>query len=53
MKYWAAIAILAIPAASVAAQTPDPGLMSEIRQIRAIDNHSHPPRVVGTNERDD
>jgi predicted TIM-barrel fold metal-dependent hydrolase len=53
MKYWATIAILAIPATSTAAQTADPALMHEIRQIKAIDNHSHPPRVVGANERDD
>ena len=26
---------------------------AEIRNIRAIDNHSHPPRVVGAGERDD
>ena len=27
--------------------TPDPGLMSEINQIKAIDNHSHPPALDG------
>ena len=26
---------------------PDPGLMSEINQIKAIDNHSHPPALNG------
>jgi uncharacterized protein len=26
---------------------PDPGLMSEINQIKAIDNHSHPPALDG------
>ncbi len=35
------------------AQSPDPTIMAEIRKIRAIDNHSHPPRVVGDGERDD
>ncbi len=35
------------------AQAPDPALMAEIRKIRAIDNHSHPPRVVGEGESDD
>jgi uncharacterized protein len=35
------------------AQTPDPSLMAEIRKIRAIDNHSHPPRVVAQGETDD
>jgi hypothetical protein len=34
--------------------TPDPGLMSEINQIKAIDNHSHPPALNGPNgEKDD
>lgn len=28
----------------------DPGLASEIRMIRAIDNHAHPVRVVGPGE---
>jgi uncharacterized protein len=37
------------------AQTPaiDPALMAEIRQIRAIDNHSHPPKLVAAGEKDD
>ena len=53
MKYWPAFVILVISAVSVSAQTADPDLMRQIRQIRAIDNHSHPPRVAGANERDD
>ena len=33
---------------------PDPSLMSEINQIKAIDNHSHPPALNGPNgEKDD
>jgi predicted TIM-barrel fold metal-dependent hydrolase len=35
------------------AQAPDPALMAEIHKIRAIDNHSHPPRVVTGGEQDD
>ena len=35
------------------AQAPDPALMAEIRKIRAIDNHSHPPRVAAAGETDD
>ena len=31
----------------------DPRLLSEIRQIRAIDNHSHPPKLVSAGEKDD
>jgi hypothetical protein len=41
--------------AQAAAQAPsiDPALMAEIRRIRAIDNHSHPPKLVGQGEKDD
>jgi uncharacterized protein len=53
MKFWPVIAIVMIFAARAAAQTADPALMREIHQIKAIDNHSHPPRVVDPNERDD
>lgn len=46
--------VLLIALASVAgAQTADPALMAEIHGIRAIDNHSHPPRMVATGEKDD
>ena len=31
----------------------DPGLLAEIRQIRAIDNHAHPVRVVAQGEAPD
>jgi hypothetical protein len=39
----------------VTAQTPaiDPALLSDIRRIRAIDNHSHPPKLVSQGEKDD
>src|SRR5271169_1368755 len=53
MKISLGIAILLAAAALARAQAPDPALMAEIRKIRAIDNHSHPPRVVGEGERDD
>jgi hypothetical protein len=33
---------------------PDPGLMAEINQIKAIDNHAHPPALNGPHgEKDD
>jgi len=35
------------------AQTADPALLAEINQIKAIDNHSHPPKLVGVGEKDD
>jgi uncharacterized protein len=53
MKFTVGIAILLAAAAVARAQVPDPSLMVEIRKIRAIDNHSHPPRVVADGERDD
>jgi hypothetical protein len=34
-------------------QTADPQLLSAINKIRAIDNHSHPPKLVGAGEKDD
>src|SRR5215467_15751674 len=34
-------------------QAADPQLLSEINKIKAIDNHSHPPKVVGPGEKDD
>lgn len=46
------VAFLALTSA-LRAQAPDPALMSEIRKIRAIDNHSHPPRVTADGEMDD
>jgi uncharacterized protein len=44
------VALFAIPAH---AQRPDPGLLSAINAIRAIDNHSHPPAVVAPGRKDD
>jgi predicted TIM-barrel fold metal-dependent hydrolase len=37
----------------ILAQTADPQLLTAINKIRAIDNHSHPPKVVGPGEKDD
>lgn len=46
------IALVAFSGA-VFGQVPDPQLLPEILKIRAIDNHSHPPRVVLPGETDD
>jgi hypothetical protein len=35
------------------AQSADPQLLAEINKIKAIDNHSHPPKVVAAGEKDD
>ena len=33
--------------------TADPGVLAEALRIKAIDNHSHPPKLVVPGERDD
>lgn len=49
-----AIAILPlIVFCSCHAQKPDPQLLAEINKIKAIDNHSHPPKLVAPGEKDD
>ncbi len=40
-------------AATVRAQIADPQLLAEINKIKAIDNHSHPPKLVAPGEKDD
>ena len=32
---------------------PDPYLLSEINKIKAVDNHTHVPKLVGAEEKDD
>jgi predicted TIM-barrel fold metal-dependent hydrolase len=53
MKRFLGVTIFLAAATLARAQAPDPSLMAEIRKIRAIDNHSHPPRVVAEGESDD
>ena len=52
MKCFIAGALLIFVAITVPAQAPDPALMAEIHKIKAIDNHSHPPRLVAPGETD-
>ena len=40
-------------ASTLVAQTADPQLLAEINKIKAIDNHSHPPKLVASGEKDD
>ena len=44
---------LMLTATAASAQTPDPALLSAIRGMRAIDNHSHPPALVAAGQKDD
>jgi predicted TIM-barrel fold metal-dependent hydrolase len=47
------IAVL-VAAPIAAAQTPvDQSLLADIRRIRAIDNHAHPPKLLAPGEKDD
>ena len=46
-------AVLLVLAGATQAQTPDPQILAEIQQIKAIDNHSHPPKLVSPGEKDD
>jgi uncharacterized protein len=49
-------AVLFLPlllAGAMRAQNADPQLLAEIQKIKAIDNHSHPPKVVAPGEKDD
>ena len=45
------LALLALSHAG--AQQPDAGLLSAIRAIKAIDNHSHPPALTAAGQKDD
>jgi hypothetical protein len=47
------ITIALIIASRASAQRADPALLTAIRAIRAIDNHSHPPALVAAGRRDD
>ncbi|HEY2499544.1 MAG TPA: hypothetical protein VGK24_20980, partial [Candidatus Angelobacter sp.] len=44
---------LFLPICILRAQTADPQLLAEIQKIKAIDNHSHPPKLVAPGEKDD
>jgi uncharacterized protein len=51
-RFVLALSLLAVMN-SARAQNPDPQLLAEIQKIKAIDNHSHPPKVVNAGEKDD
>lgn len=47
------IVVLLFAVLPCSGQSPDPQLLAEINKIKAIDNHSHPPKVVAPGEKDD
>ena len=53
MKRLFAALVAALVAGRATAQQPDAGLLSAIRAIRAIDNHSHPPALTNPGQKDD
>lgn len=44
---------LALPLSAQVMPPVDPSLMSQINQLRAIDNHAHPSALVNSGEKDD
>jgi uncharacterized protein len=53
LKQFALVFLLLVAVIAARAQAPDPQLLAEINKIKAIDNHSHPPKVVAPKEKDD
>jgi uncharacterized protein len=47
------VAVVLLAFSVLHAQTADPQLLAEIQKIKAIDNHSHPPKLVSVGEKDD
>jgi predicted TIM-barrel fold metal-dependent hydrolase len=52
LRFWIA-ATLFLFSSALLAQTADPQLLAEINKIKAIDNHSHTPKLVSAGEKDD
>ena len=53
MKKLGILVFLLLSVSLLQAQSADPQLLAEINKIKAIDNHSHPPKVVSPGEKDD
>ena len=53
MKTLAIFFLAFLLSAAVCGQTADPQLLAEINKIKAIDNHSHTPKLVSPGEKDD
>lgn len=52
-RHLSTVALVGGIAAAAGAQRPDPTLLTAIRGIKAIDNHSHPPALVAAGQKDD
>ena len=54
MKVAAVFVVLCLVTAEASAQiSADPEILAEINRVKAVDNHTHVPKVVGPGERDD
>ena len=53
MKKFLSFIFAVLAPAILRAQTADPQLLAEINKIKAIDNHSHTPKLVSPGEKDD
>ena len=53
MKKFLILVFVLLAPAILHAQTADPQLLAEINKIKAIDNHSHTPKLVSPGEKDD
>ena len=49
----AAASLMLTATAASAQSSVDPSLLAEIRRIRAIDNHAHPPKLLAPGQKDD
>jgi len=48
-----ALLVILLLSSAVSAQMPDSGILEEALRFKAIDHHSHPPKLVASGEKDD
>ena len=48
-----ALLVILLLSSAVSAQMPDSGILEEALRSKAIDHHSHPPKLVASGEKDD
>lgn len=55
MKFATALAcvLLLAPVSLISQNSPDPQIMAEVDKIKALDNHTHIPKLVAPGEKDD
>src|SRR5579864_8935405 len=53
MQKFILVAVAILACAGMAQNSPDASLLDEINKIKAMDNHTHVPKVVSAGEKDD